>query len=307
VPRRALGRDLRRFVRRQVGLWPAHEARNKLLGWPRALATARLEAGEVRRLGDVVVPPARVTTVVPTYRRPDSLRRAVASALAQEVTDHTVIVVDDGGGLPELPADPRLVAVSLRRNTACLGMVRNVGLRLARSPYVAFLDDDNTWRPDHLSVALDALQRGADIVYTAVERALPDGSPLDVLSRPFDRRAMAEDSYVDANSLVLRLDPGVRFSRLPRSRATLPKEDWEFVWRLSRRRRTVHVPVPTVHYVANPDSYYTTWRDLPGAPDPAEAGDPPTDPPDPAPPEPADRPELADRREPADRATEPTR
>jgi glycosyltransferase involved in cell wall biosynthesis len=206
---------------------------------------------------------------MPTYRRPESLVAAVRSALAQDVTDQTIIVVDDGGGLPELPVDPRLVAVSLRRNTACLGMVRNVGIRLARSPFVAFLDDDNTWRPEHLGVALAALEAGADVVYTAVERRLPDGTPLDTLSTPFDRATMADSSYVDANSIVVRNGPRVRFSRLPRRKTTLPKEDWEFVWRLSRRLRTLHVPVPTVDYVANPSSYYTTWRDLPEA-----AGDP---------------------------------
>lgn len=265
MPGRAATRSLRRALRRRFGLWPLHELRNAVLGWPRALATRRLESGEVRRLGSVPVPAAKVTTVMPTYRRPESLVEAVRSALAQDVTDHTVIVVDDGGGLPELPSDPRLVAVSLRRNTACLGMVRNVGIRLARSPYVAFLDDDNTWRPDHLSVGLAALETGADVVYTAVQRSLPDGTALDTLSTPFDRRAMADSSYVDANSIVVRNGPRVRFSRLPRRKTTLPKEDWEFVWRLSRRLRTRHVPVPTVRYVANPSSYYTTWRDLPEA------------------------------------------
>ena len=36
-----------------------------------------------------------VTTVVPTYRRPESLARAVRSALDQTVSDHVVVVVDD--------------------------------------------------------------------------------------------------------------------------------------------------------------------------------------------------------------------
>ena len=262
-PRASLRSVVRGGLRGRYGIWPLHELRNKVLDWPGAIRLRAFEGAEVRRLAaatDARIPPATVTTVIPTYRRPEALAAAVRSALAQDVPEHTVIVVDDGGGLPELPADPRLVAVSLRRNTGSVAVVRNVGVRLARSPYVAFLDDDNTWRPDHLSVCLAALGTGADVVYTAVRRLRPDGTTLDVLSTPFDRVTLREDCYVDTNALALRLDRGVRFSRLPRPRGRFPREDWELVWRLSRSRRVVHVPEPTVAYAVNPESYYTRWQ-----------------------------------------------
>jgi glycosyltransferase involved in cell wall biosynthesis len=141
-----------------------------------------------------------------------------------------------------------------------LGLVRNVGIRLTASDYIAFLDDDNAWREDHLANAIEVLERGPQIVYTAVERQLADGTVLDVLSHPFDRREFSDvSSYVDANSLVVRRDPGVIFSRIPRIRETLPKEDWEFVYRLSRTRRVEHLPVATVRYLVNSDSFYTSW------------------------------------------------
>lgn len=262
-PRSSLRASVRRSLRARYGIWPLLELRNKALDWPGAIRLRAFEDAEVRRLAaatDARIPPATVTTVVPTYRRPEALVAAVRSALAQDVPEHTVIVVDDGGGLPELPADPRLVAVSLRRNTGSVAIVRNVGVRLARSPYVAFLDDDNTWRADHLRVCLEALGTGAEVVYTAVRRLRPDGTTLDVLSTPFDRAILREDSYVDTNAIVLRLDRGVRFSRLPRPRGRYPREDWELVWRLSRSRRVVHVPEPTVAYAVNPESYYTRWQ-----------------------------------------------
>jgi glycosyltransferase involved in cell wall biosynthesis len=251
---------LRAALRGRFGIWPVYELRNKVLGWPQAVASQRFEHREVERLRPTCqVPPALVTTIVPTFRRPESLVRAVHSALAQDLTEHTVIVVDDGGGLPGLPDDDRLVVVALARNTGLVGVVRNVGIALARSPYLAFLDDDNEWRPDHLRRAVGALRQGADVVYTAVERVHPDGTVMDVLSQPFDRRTLREESYVDTNGLVVRNGKGVRYSRIPRTKATLPKEDWEFAWRLSRRRRTVHVPAVTVRYVVNPESYYTDW------------------------------------------------
>ena len=254
----------KRGLRDTFGLWPLFEARNRALLGHRLPALRRFEDREVSRLSKQVGPldETLVSTVMPTYKRPELLVKAIESALAQTVTDQRVIVVDDGAGLPEkLPDDPRVVAVSLARNTAVLGLVRNVGIRLTRSRYLAFLDDDNEWRSDHLEVALAALDNGASIVYTAVERRLADGSLLDRLSVPFDRKTFADSSsYVDANSIVIRRDPSVLFSRIPRVKKTLPKEDWEFVHRMAKTRLIQHVPVPTVHYMVNQDSYYTDWK-----------------------------------------------
>lgn len=261
VPGRGPARALRRTLRSRFGLWPVHEARNKVMRSPGALRAWTIERREIARLRAEVGPrTAHVVTVVPTYRRPELLAKAVDSALAQDVPGHVVVVVDDGAGLAGLPDDPRVVAVSLSRHRGHSGLVRNVGLGLVESEYAAFLDDDNTWRADHLSLCLAALEGGADVVYTALERVLPDGTLMDVLSQPFDRDLMREKAFVDTNAIVVRRDPGVRFSRIRRRRGVRPPVDWEFVWRLSRTRRTVHVPEATVRYMVNPGSYFTQWQ-----------------------------------------------
>ncbi|MGW3138570.1 glycosyltransferase family 2 protein [Streptomyces sp. NPDC001139] len=239
------------------------EARNKVLLAPSALRLRRVEDAETRRLSaELPTPPsALVATVIATHRRPEALRAAVRSALGQTVRDQVVMVVDDGAGLPELPADPRLFAVSLAHNTGVAGVVRNVGIRLTRSRYVAFLDDDNLWEPDHLERALAALEApgGPDGVYTALRRVLPDGSEKDVLSVPFDRRRAAREAFLDTNAFVARRDRSLRFSRLRRTPEVLPREDWELIRRYGRGHRVLHLPYPTVRYLVNPASFYTDW------------------------------------------------
>ncbi|MYS23972.1 glycosyltransferase [Streptomyces sp. SID4948] len=239
------------------------EAKNKVLLAPSALRLRRRENAEVRRLAATLPQPptALVATVIATHRRPEALRAAIASALAQTVADQVVVVVDDGAGLPELPADPRLFAVSLAANTAVAGVVRNVGIRLSRSTYLAFLDDDNLWEPDHLARALDALRApgGPDGVYTALRRVLPDGSEHDVLSVPYDRRRAARESFLDTNAFVARRDRTLRFSRLRRTPEVMPREDWELIHRYARTHRVEHLAHPTVRYLVNPNSFYTQW------------------------------------------------
>lgn len=251
------------LLKRTFGWLVLFELRNKVLLAPSALRLRRFETAEVRRLSATAVrpPAALVATVIATHRRPEALRRAVRSALAQTVRDQVVIVVDDGAGLPGLPDDPRLFAVSLSRNTGVAGVVRNVGIRLTDSRYVAFLDDDNLWEPDHLERALAVLRspQGPDGVYTALRRVLPDGTERDVLSVPFDRRRAARESFLDTNAFVARRTRALHFSRLRRTPEVMPREDWELVHRYSRGHRVRHVPHATVRYLVNPGSFYTTW------------------------------------------------
>ncbi|KJY21475.1 MULTISPECIES: glycosyltransferase family 2 protein [Streptomyces] len=251
------------LLKRAFGWLVLFEARNKLLLLPSAVRLRRFEDTETTRLAALLGRPpyARVATVIATHRRPDALRAAVRSALAQTVADQVVIVVDDGAGLPELPTDPRLFAVSLARNTATAGVVRNVGIRLTRSRYVAFLDDDNLWEPDHLEQALTALDAagGPDAVYTALRRVLPDGTERDVLSVPFDRRRAAHEAFLDTNAFVARRSRALHFSRLRRTPQVLPREDWELIRRYARRHEVRHLPRPTVRYLVNPGSFYTAW------------------------------------------------
>lgn len=263
---RTIARAPWELLKRLFGWLVLFEARNKILLAPSAVRLRRFENAEVRRLGALrerVPAAALVATVIATHRRPEALLRAVDAALRQTERDHVVIVVDDGAGLPELPADPRLSAVSLARNTGVAGVVRNVGIRLTRSRYVAFLDDDNLWEPDHLERALAALEApgGPDGVYTALRRVLPDGTDKDMLSVPFDRRRAAHEAFLDTNAFVARRVRALHFSRLRRSPEVLPREDWELIRRYSRGRQVRHLPYPTVRYLVNPASFYTQWRD----------------------------------------------
>lgn len=262
-------RTAKRILRRHFGWLPLYELRNKVLLAHTVPKVWLFETSEVRRLRKLMPQdaPSLVTTVIPTYKRGETLRAAVESALAQTVADNRVIVVDDGGGqIPRLPDDPRVIAVSLRRNTAVLGVVRNVGVRLATSPFVAFLDDDNTWEREHLATALAALETRPkarsyrlDGVYTALRRVTPDGREMDVLSVPYDRKLAREKAFLDANAFVARRSRALRFSRLRRDKGVLPREDWASFYRYARHHRIAHVPVPTVRYLVNPNTYYTVW------------------------------------------------
>lgn len=253
-PARRVGRPL---IEHSIGLLPFFEMRNRVVLRRAARRVLELENAEVehhsRQIGEL--PAVEVVTVIATYRRPELVTEAITSALSQTLEDHLVVVVSDGEDLPPLPAHERLVPVRLTRHIGVLGAVRNVGIRLTRSRYVGFLDDDNRWLPEHLADCIRVLEGGERFVYTGILRVLPDGTHYDQVSVPFDRHRLRNENFVDANAIVVRREPGTRFSRIPRPRGLLPPEDWEFVWRLAKSGATL-VERPSVEYLINPDSNF---------------------------------------------------
>ncbi|AOK06187.1 glycosyltransferase [Burkholderia sp. AU19243] len=101
---------------------------------------------------------ARMTAVVLTYRRPAELERTLARLT--ELPDRPAIVVVDNGADDATLAlvrerFPHAALVHAPRNLGAAG--RNLGVALARTPYVAFCDDDTWWAPGSLAAAANLL------------------------------------------------------------------------------------------------------------------------------------------------------
>ena len=100
-----------------------------------------------------------LSVVIPTYRRPELLRRCLASLVAQDLdtTRFEVIVVDDGSGDATSDVLARVagnvVALTQPQN-AGPAAARNRGINAARGDLVLFLDDDVAAATDLLSTHL---------------------------------------------------------------------------------------------------------------------------------------------------------
>ncbi len=111
-----------------------------------------------------------VSVVIPTRDRWRFLRAALRSALAQRGVSVEILVVDDGSRdeTPVRLAEFDDARVRTFRNEMSRGVsaARNLGLRRARAPWVAFLDDDDLWAPQKLERQLEAARAaGAGFAY----------------------------------------------------------------------------------------------------------------------------------------------
>lgn len=108
-----------------------------------------------------------VSIVIPTYKRPHLLGRAIRSALAECSPGDEIIVVDDGP-----TDDTKAVAQAFGPPVRYLagehrgaGAARNAGIAAATRDLVAFLDDDDEWLPGKLSWQRAILQHFPDILF----------------------------------------------------------------------------------------------------------------------------------------------
>jgi len=107
-----------------------------------------------------------VSVVIPTRNRSALLLRAVRSALEQTVREIEVIVVIDGeeGSQSDHAVarldDCRVRCIALRERVGG-AEARNIGVRDARSAWIALLDDDDEWLPAKLEMQMDAIRQHA--------------------------------------------------------------------------------------------------------------------------------------------------
>jgi len=103
-----------------------------------------------------------VSVVIPTTGRTE-LRRAVESALSQDVPTE-VIVAWDGTGPPDpwLIDDPRIALVHTGGARGAPA-ARNLATSQANGPWLALLDDDDLWLPGKLPRQLAAARALADV------------------------------------------------------------------------------------------------------------------------------------------------
>lgn len=139
-----------------------------------------------------------VSVVISTYNRPDKLDKALASVYAQTFDDFEVVIVDDCSFhaadstlspiVQQQSFPPEYIAVlekwnsefekrgidiiacRLGENSGYHSMPKNRGIEQARGDYITYLDDDNTWRPEHIKVCVDAIEAdfSTDLVYTRI-------------------------------------------------------------------------------------------------------------------------------------------
>ena len=106
-----------------------------------------------------------VSIIVPTFNRRSTLKVALESIMRQTFTNYEIIVINDAGIdvvdiVESFNARNNVTAIRHGKNRG-LAAARNSGLGVARGKYIAYLDDDDRFLPNHLETLVAYLEESS--------------------------------------------------------------------------------------------------------------------------------------------------
>ena len=124
----------------------------------------------------------RVSAIITTHNRLGLLKRAVDSVRNQTYPNIELIVVDDGSndGTEQwcITQDFQYIRISPEESRGG-NYARNLGIKIAKGEYVAFLDDDDAWFPTKTEKQINIARRtGAKMIHggRTIEQINADGT-----------------------------------------------------------------------------------------------------------------------------------
>lgn len=187
---------------------------------------------------------------MPVYNRSKVIGRAIQSVLDQEFEDFELIVVDDGSSdgsaeIVEAIADNRIRLIRQPSNRGG-NAARNLGIREARAPLVAFLDSDDWFQPNKLRAVSDffAARAEIDVLVDSFIKTYPTGSNRPDTPRP---NPVIDDNEAFLEALfgrdIWKATPGISARREALERAGMfdetlrRRQDYDLLVRLAKVAR----------------------------------------------------------------------
>ena len=132
-----------------------------------------------------------VSVITSTYNWPKALEQAIPTVLSQTFSDFEYLIIGDccTDETEELVYgfnDARINWYNLPQNTGNQSGVNKFALTKSKGKYIAYLNHDDLWFPDHLEIALSAFRgRDLDIVNTlSLEIDVKEGHNRAILGLP---------------------------------------------------------------------------------------------------------------------------
>jgi len=189
---------------------------------------------------------------------------ALESVLAQEGVGLELIVVDDGSsGEAFRPVEDARVRVLRSERSEGVARARDRGLQAASHPWVAFVDDDDLWAPDHLRQTLGAVRDGEGWAYAGQIVVDPDSRPRYLRAAPpvagMREQLMRLNAIGTPSSVIARTELVRAIGSFDRSFSVLA--DWDLWIRLLERSPPARSGAYTVAYRRHPGNMHLRMDD----------------------------------------------
>ncbi|HEV7921152.1 MAG TPA: PIG-L family deacetylase [Thermoanaerobaculia bacterium] len=182
-----------------------------------------------------------ISVIVRTKDRPALLAEAIESIRANDYPAE-IVVVNDGGVRPAVDGVKLVEHETPRGRSEAM----NAGVRAASGRFIAFLDDDDLYYPEHLGTLAAAAGKSphaawySDAVSAFVSPALETRQRLRLFSADFDRDLLLLDNYIPLPTLLVGRETYLDAGGFDPAFDLF--EDWDFLIRVSQRGEFAHLP-----------------------------------------------------------------
>ena len=204
----------------------------------------------------VIMDKAKVSVIIPTYKRSNVLPRAINSVLNQTYKNIEVIVVDDNNPRTKYRKDTEMIMEKYRNDKRVRyikhdrnkngSAARNTGIANAHGEYIAFLDDDDEYLPRKIEVSvkrLEPLDENWAGCYTAYKKILKNNRfqySLQKKEGSLLLETLARNSFLAGGSnLLIRKSTILDIGGFDES--FIRNQDIEFLVRIFRKYKIAYV------------------------------------------------------------------
>ncbi|PUE56592.1 hypothetical protein B9Z36_09850 [Limnohabitans sp. Rim8] len=200
----------------------------------------------------------RFTIVIATHKRPLLLQRALLSLTAQTYKDFFVIIVDDAASfLPPYPELKKLngqYAYMIAPNLQGPGESRDMAVKLASSDYVMFLDDDDSYQPNHLQNIANQIQGREEKIYFTNFTVVNENRQADAWPEKISEQSMSIATAKKEEIFVRNRIPNCSLiyplnciQGITHDYTMTVYEDWDYLLQCLQKSELQHITTDTVN------------------------------------------------------------
>lgn len=189
--------------------------------------------------------------IMPTYNRAFCIKNAIDSVLAQDYPNFELLVVDDGSSdnteelilntYPEEIKNGKIIYARFAHSG--VSHTRNMGLRLAKNPWIAYIDTDNTMEGSFLSSFAEVMSaKTAECYYCKIAIR----SKGITIGKRFKYKRLKESNYIDMGAFVHSKKLYQKYGGFDENLKRF--EDWDLVLNYTAHYKPVFIDKVLVDY-----------------------------------------------------------
>lgn len=204
-----------------------------------------------------------VSIIMPTYNRGNIIMNSINSVLSQSYSNWELLVCDDGSTdntqkIIKKIKNEKIKYFKLRKKGAA--SARNYGLSKAKGEYIAYLDTDNIWSPNYLSVMIGTLVKNkgyfcAFSKYIDINISNNNYKLKTFRSLKFNYEKLMEKNFIDLNSFIHRRELYEHLGGF--NEKLVRQQDWDLILKYTFLRDPIYIDAYMVIYQRN-----SSWNQI---------------------------------------------